>query len=1359
MKILRLLVSAVFLSSSVLHLNAQYESISDVCNYLHFNHLKENVGIENLIVNHVYEDQNGYLWFSTETGLCRFDGLQVKYFHDETSVQPIRLQEANAFCQDQNGDILIGSEGHLFVYKSRQEQFSVKKCAFTDRSQLKSITSLKVYDDKLWMGTQQGLYFASLADSLTFQPLACTKTNDGCPFQISCLLVGPGNHLWVGSKQQGLFMLKKEGAARYRLKPITLEEMDSPHILNLVVYDNYHLLAVTDKGLITINSKQQQRRLLACDNITAVNVTSSGEIWCSTFGSGLYFFKSLWERPVKYEHYSINNSTLNFINTSFVDSRDNLWIMPEKMGVRWLSARHQFIRNHTQSHYGDGLRNNIVKDVKIDARGRWFIGTYYGLSIYDPASRQYTHINCADYTESTNQIESLAFDQHGTLWVGTRDGLHYLEPGATVMKKVAATGRQIIWSLCPSSDGTGLWLGTDQGLRRINLSSLEITTYQLTNSSEENKLEVVALMEDSHQRLWIGTHGSGLMMADLPDGTPSSLLVKRDMPQIKDKYIYSIFEAADHSIWVGCKNGLYHYHKGTVKHFKGEDGKAYNIIKGIAEDQHHRLWLTTHLGIIAFDPATGVRANFNTIDGMSSDIFNIGACRITEQGLLLAGSLMGLVVVRTDSLLKEEVPYPTPYISALSVNNTAIQAGHTFNGRCITEVAPKYLQQITLNHDENNLSVTFGFIEVHHPKRIRCAYRILEQGTQWHTLAEGQNTVNLFNLPQGNYTLEYKTTNANGQWASKAASMQICILPHWSRTPWAYLMYFLWFVLLFAGILAYMKRKVKEKETLEKERALHRQTLALEKDKIEFFTNISHELRTPMTLITAPLHELREKGERLSEEEKRYYVELMNKNAELLDRQLEQLLNFSKIQNGRARLQLAYHQVPMIILHIVENFQDYARQKNIRLTFNDHTTLGRVVCDNHAIEIILCNLISNAIKYSPDDSKVDIDLSLPAAKPGYFCISVQDEGIGISQSQQKDIFKRYARLENARFTAGGIGIGLAYTQSLVQLHEGEIEVRSQLDKGSCFSVYLPLRLSATGESAQSSPFVAAGTLPSCDTEMRLPAMQTEDIEGKDTLLIVEDNTDLQTFLKTLLGKRYRILTASQGKEGWNLACQELPDLIITDVMMPEMDGIEMTRMLKTNFLTSHIPVVMLTAKGEVKDELEGLDAGANFYLRKPFLPQQLELIVKNIQEQQQKMRHYLLSQSNVPDETETTESEELQDEFLQKVTEYIQAHLSAPDLTVENLAEAMNVSSVHLYRKLKQTTNITPNDWIRNLRMQQATQLLCRNDMHVAEVAYAVGYSDPKYFSKCFKTLYGMSPSAYVKAKSSGTGSPLSGAK
>ena len=1332
---------------------AQYEATIKNSNYLHFNHLTEDVGVANMVAEQIFEDQNGFIWFSTETGLCRFDGKHFHYFSDSTNGYHHRIN-AHLFSHDNQGNYWLSNGKQILRFHSHNEDFVTVGYTLETKLDIGLITALEICDSTIWIGTNTGLYSAPIADSLQLRPIrigSCEEYHIEDQPLISSIHATPSKHLWIGTEGKGLYMIpniQKGSCITNHVNGIGMDKIN-----NIVDYNENNILVITPTGLIKVDNLLHYHTLLKNPNITSANVTSRGEIWCSTFGDGLFYFKNIADSYENYKYYGVDNSTFNFINTSFVDSNDNVWIMPEKLGIRWLNRTSRNITNYTQLHHKDGLKNNIVKDIVLDTKGNWYIGTYFGLSIYNPNSGKYKHIKISDKSEKANQIESLTWINEDVLWIGTRDGMFSYQTTTNKLVKRNGLNKQIIWNLTRSKDAHKLWIGTDQGLYSLSVKNDSLTYHPLLDNHLPDQLpiRVNTILEDSHKRLWVGTEGNGLFQGNLAlseDSIPFTSLSRAPLhTQLAEQKIYSLYESDNQTIWIGSQNGLYECKaNGTFHRFTGKEEKAYNIVKAIKEDAKHRLWLTTHLGIVVLDPVTGTILNYNTLDGMSNDIFNIGACEITPENILLAGSLKGLVTLDLNLLMKDSNTFPIPYIISVSINNQKILANKSINGRVLSTVTPRLIKELELKSHENNISIEFGSVEFNHPHRITWAYRIKELDTAWKYLPDNQNSITFFNMPKGRYQLEYKSTNQLGQWNNQVGILNIIILPHWTQTIWAYMVYFLIAALLFVYILNFQRRKIKEKEDIVHERMLHEQMLALEKEKNEFFTNISHELRTPMTLIAAPLHEMRRKGDSLSSSQSQYYIDLMSKNVQLLNRHIEQLLNFSKLQNGKAHLHLAYHNISNLTYQTINNFKELAAQRKISLSFSDKTTLGLVVCDRNAIEIILCNLLTNAIKYSHEEGTVQVTLTIPSDRQNYYRISVQDEGIGISEEQQKDIFKRYTRLYNAESKASGIGIGLAYTKSLVDLHKGEIHVNSKINEGSCFSVYLPITMHDSLDTTLQTNISNHSTIHENVTLKSSKELNKIQETQQDTLLIVEDNEDLRTFLFNLFTNRYRILLAGNGKEGLVMTNQYLPDIILTDVMMPKMNGIEMTEHIKGNFVTSHIPIIMLTAKGETTDELEGLNAGANYYLKKPFLPDQLEVIVQNIQHHQAQMREHLIYKLSEEQNLEKMKSQ-TKDEFLLHAEDYIRDHISSPELTVERLAEAMNVSSVHLYRKLKSMANTTPNDLIRNIRMEYAISMLAEEKMNISEVAYAIGFNDPKYFSKCFKTIYGMSPTTYLKNK------------
>ena len=1179
---------------------AQYEASRKGLNYLHFNHLNENADIANMIADRIYEDANGFIWFSTETGLCRFDGKRKKYFSGRKygGYEPIN---ASVFSRDNHGNIWLADGNHLLRFNSLTEDFENIHYSLINDEDIDQITALEIRDSMLWIGSPKGVFTANIGDSIKLHRMSFSHNHTSkleTAFNVTCLHVSAANHLWVGTKGRGLYMMTNYKDTDDSLKSLCNNSLCSEDIISVVKYDETHLLVTTSQGLTLMDSKINCRTLLKNKHITATNVSSTGEIWCSTFGDGLFYFENLHTTYENYRYIGNDNSTFDFINTSFVDSHDNLWILLEKLGIRWLNNTYKCIKNYTQLRHRDGLKNNIVKAILVGQDGKQYIGTYEGLSIYDPQAGRYKHVTVSHDSENGNQIESLAWGKNNVLWIGTRNGLYSYQSASAKIKAVKAFSGKIIWKIMPTKRGDGLWIGSDKGLYHFSYNTEALRSIPLLKSdvAEGKSIHVNTVLEDSRNRLWVGTEGKGLFRMDLatyPDSLVAISFLNNGRPSsFNNTHIYSIFEAMDRDVWIGCRNGLFQYsERGGFLDYTSKNARANNIIKSICEDSEQRMWLTTHLGIAVMDPITGNRLNFNTLDGIRCNIFNMGALEITADNQLLAGSLKGVVKLNLVQLMKKEHTFPKQYIHAIYVDNQKIIANRIIHGEVISKVAPQHIKELTLKSDENNLSFIFGSVEMNHPNRIMWAYRVRELDDSWIYLSPNEHDISFFNMPKGKYHLEYRSTNHTGQWNQEAETVVITILPHWSQTSLAYFTYILLALSLFIYLFHYQKRKIKEKESMEHVRELKEQAFHLEKEKNEFFINISHELRKPMSLITTPLQEMTKKKNELTPNETLFYIDIIHKNVQQLSHHIDQLLNLSNIQSGNVHLQLGFHNVSQLTQHTVANFQELATEKNVSLVFSDTTTLGNVVCDRNAVEIILCNLLSNAIKYSAHGGVVRVTISIPTTKNECYCISVQDEGIGMSEEQLKDIFKRYTKRNDPKSNATGIDIGLAYTKSLVDLHRGEIKVESKLNEGSSFSVYLPSKM-------------------------------------------------------------------------------------------------------QHHLYTSHQPE---------SDE------------RTPSATNEL--------------------------------AHQAADEFLLKVENYVEKNLASPELSVENLADAMSVSTVHLYRRLKSLADTTPNDFIRNKRMEHATKMLSEGTMNISEIAYAVGFNDPKYFSKCFKMVYGMSPRTYQRTK------------
>ena len=1337
----RILVLLLLIQPFLSSLRAQYEAVDDEYNYLSFNHLKNDIFNENLVGTNIYEDADGYIWFSTEIGLCRFDGQQTEYITYEKHGLPQNVLDINSFCLDYKKNLWIGTDNGLYKFDREKERLTDETPSILIGND-RAITSIAARDDKLWLGTHKQLFLSELKDSLLIKPIHISVPGQKDLMDITCLSPGFNNHLFIGTSNQGLWVADFMVDTLHSIKPLV--KITDKSILKLERYDNKHIMVATPKRVIIINDKGKCKTIYTKGRVTGLNTTSKGEIWCTTFGEGLFFYKDIDAHPINYRYNENNSNTFNFINAAFVDSHDNFWIIPEKLGIRWLCSSSKYITNYINFSHHNGLKNNIVKGVAVDSQNIWYIGTLDGLSIYNPQSNSFKYMNMPSASVKANQIEETILDAEGRLWLGTHDGLYCYQTPKGQLKSIQQFEGHLIWKIHSTKDKTGIWIGSDKGLSKLDFKNFQVRHYfeEKNYPTALHNEYVMTLLEDSNHHLWIGTYKKGLYLADLnhEELTYSHFDNDSDIPVHS---VFELYESSDRTIWAGTSNGLYirPFDENFQKCRNHDTQTGSSIVKGIVEDKEKRIWLITHLGISVIDPSNGQIRRFNSMDGMARDIFNLSACQVSQDGKLLAGSLMGLVSIDIDDLIKEKPCFPKTFISSVTVNNIPVKANDTIGKRILSDVAPRFISNLELKHDENNISITLGAIEFTHPEHIMWAYRIKEKDESWQYLPAGMNVLNFLNLPEGAYHIEYKSTNADGIWNEKYGKLSIVILPHWSNTTLAYWIYFLFTMLLFISILKYREHKIKIEDNIAKERAMHKQTLELEEDKLDFFTNISHELRTPLTLISAPLDELRSKIDQLTSEKKKTYLELINSNVLLLNKLINQLLEFRKIQDGKAQLHLSYHRIGELVKSAIDNFKGYASHQKIALNFICDTNIDYVVCDNDAIEKILYNLISNAIKYTEEGGHITVRVFTDSHTPGFYCISVRDTGIGIAKNQQNEVFKRFLRLSKDGEKISGIGIGLAFTKALVEMHKGKIELDSVEHKGSCFTVYLPSDLKAESfvGSCHTNKFPPITEHP---LSLNFTQNSEEGDNSRETLLIVEDNVELQIFLCEFFKSKFSILLGKNGEEGLTIAMQTIPDIILTDVMMPEMDGIEMTRKIKANLLTSHIPVVMLTAKAEIQDETEGLEAGADYFLTKPFHPKQLELIIDNIHRHQELMRKHLLRKHDkASDKPNIDEIKE--DRFLQELKAIIEKYLDSPELNIDVLAKEMNISCRQLFRKIKATGNITPNDFIRNIRLEKAIDLLNKKEMNISEIAYAIGYSDPKYFSKCFKSVYGVSPSAY----------------
>ena len=874
-----------------------------------------------------------------------------------------------------------------------------------------------------------------------------------------------------------------------------------------------------------------------------------------------------------------------------------------------------------------------------------------------------------------------------------------------------------------------------------------------------------SVYEDKNGHLWICTWGGGLDKLDLKKNTTlenarfEHLRYNTTNNQcISSDLVNTIYVQNDTCFWIGTQQGLNKLNpvKNTIKYYTINDGLADNVVKGILIDKQGYLWISTQNGLSKFNPETESFINYKDKDGLQGNIYNLSSCFYSTSGQMYFGGNNGLSVFKPEEIIESSF-FPEIYLDNLKINNQDISPNTLFNKRYILQQALNYQDKITLRHNENNLNFSFSAIEYSAPDKIKFRYKLTNADDSWNYTNSQNRQVTYSSLKPGKYHFKVQCTNLIGQWSNTGINKTIIIQPPYWASIYAYSLYLV-MATFSLWLLLYTSRKkqqAKHEQILKEEEQARK--LELEKFKIQFFTNISHEIRTPLTLIAGPLERLM--SSKLNQEERYKNMAIIKRSTNILLRLVNQLLDFRKLDNKMYDIKVCEQNIEHLLNSYISTFEEFAKQKNIVLDLicsqDFHTR--KIPVDSDALEKIILNLISNAIKFTPQNGKITISIQSAKNSPNsdqfansdYICISVNDNGPGIPTDKQAYIFDRFTQIDNNK-EQGGTGIGLSFVKKLVDAHKGHICVKSEPGKGSTFYIYLPVNTSSYKEEEINYKPKAYQLINKKQgiyfdiykNDVNHKEYKTnENIDDKAKILIVEDNKDLQNFIKDSLQNRYEIYTASNGEDGLKIAISEGPDIIISDVMMPVMDGFEFCKKVKSNINISHTPVILLTAKNTLEDEITGLEFGADQYISKPFNLKHLHLIIRNTLEFRKNIQHRFKGK-HLPNPKEITVTS-ADEKFYSRLNEILEKDISNSELTVESIALDLGLSSVHLYRKLKALTGMPPSKYIRSFRLKRAAQLLKQNKLQITEITYMVGFTDPKYFRKCFKEEFGVNPSTY----------------
>jgi len=1023
-------------------------------------------------------------------------------------------------------------------------------------------------------------------------------------------------------------------------------------------------------------------------------------LWVGTFSNGINR-ANLDAKP--FQHIYHDPWTKNAIIDKNVraiteDLQGNLWIGTRDKGITIISRQGKYTHLQENSNNPNAINSNYIKTIYCDSRGYIWIGTLRGLDGYDPKTGKLKHYKGSGLGDA--HVFNAFEDHLHQIWFASWNGIYKYVPQKDTLIRQNAPGIPNKWAM--------------------------------------------VVTEDSAHQIWVGTEGGGAAVFKQKNDQDLQLVrvfIHDDAEKsLSDNKVYFILADSKKYIWLGTANGLDRFDPQTrsFKHFTAApNGLLSATISGIIEDNQGRIWVNHTKGISKINKDSFSIRNFSKQDGLGNDFSDGFIYKSKQTGMLFFGGNNGYDTFYPEKI-KVDRSTAKVVLTELQVLNRPVEVNDTVNGRILLQ-KPLYLtKEIELNHLDKSIAIEFAALHFANPSANKYAYRLEGFDKDWIYTDAANRTAVYSNLSRGHYTFKVRASNSDGIWNSIPTTLSIIVFPPWWASTVAYICYTIIFIVLFYAFYYYSLRVERLKNKLAYENLLHEKEIEFHQSKIDFFTNISHEIKTPLSLILAPIGRMM-MTDNLSSLMKDQLTIMRNSGDRLL-RLINQLLDIRRFETGNDILQLGDEELVVFLQRIVSSFRDITKERGIFLNFE--TSVPTVVCrfDADKVEKVMYNLLSNALKFTADHGKIEVRLQMEGTDGNWICVQVSDDGLLIREDDFEAIFKPFQQAGSHQ--KGGTGLGLAYSKALAELHGGSIKVNSETKDGenlTTFTLKLPLIDSLSLAMVTNS---INGQIEVSNDNPLQPDLLTV-AKNDAVILIVEDDPDLRNYLVGFFNSYYQVIEANNGSDGLLKAEEELPDLIISDMMMPEMDGLELCRRLKLGTATSHIPVILLTARTPIEFQVKGAENGADDYMTKPFNLQLLSLKVKNLLQVrrtlQEKYKGKMIIQ---PADIDPVSPDE---KLLKKVLAFVEEKIGDPELDVAEICTSIGLSRTQLYRKMKALTGLSMAEIIRDIRLERAKQLLANKKFNVNEICYMVGFSDVDYFRRIFKLHVGESPSAYAK--------------
>lgn len=1326
-----------------------------------FNKINQTNGLSNDRVSSIVKEKNGFVWIGTDNGLNRYDGNKIKIFNKQNSA--LSSNDIADLLIDRKGNIWIATfGGGLNLYNPSKDKFTIYKNIANNSTSIPSNELSALFEDSkgiIWIGTKNGLSFFNEKEQI-FKTFKFDSKNQ---FSIShndvrSIYEDGDKNLWIGTFGGGLNKFNPNTGIFYRIKSSSTIAADYIYAV-CGINKNQILIGTNGKGLLTfdVSSASFQKNEFTLDKpvniVLCIKKAQNGSIWFGTDGFGLFKIDK-----INSLHPTVNNYTNDFKSETSIsgnaiyslmeDEHSNIWLGTAWNGVDVLSLNKAYTlipssnKGETPISVLSIYKNKDAFFMGLDGKG---------LAVFDEKTNVVKRYNKANKNSiGDDYIQYIKEAKNGTLWIGTfANGLvnfNYKTGSFTSFKPAIGNPKSLSYNdvrYVVEDEKNNIWIATwGGGLNYYNVATKEFTSFK-QKKGDQNSISsdnVLTLQKDG-DLIWVATFGGGVNLMDTKTNRFKVFKsIEGNKNSLSSDYVYSILKDHKGNIWIGTAGegiNLLDIKTNKINRFDNFIDIRYQTVTSIIEDNKGLIWFSTNQGIYNFDYATKAFKNFSNL----KEDYHINSCFKDEKGMLYFGGSKGVIKFNPETIKVANVT-PKVKFTGFKLFNKELPIGEE-------EILKKdisFSENITLKHDQD--VITFEFAAMLFPSSANCEYQIQMDNfdENWRSIGK-EGSATYTNLSPGKYVFKVRSRELGSDWANGYSSLNIKILkPFWTEW-WAFLIYAILGILTLHIFIKYVISWEKMKADLRFEKFSHEKDVELYNLKQDFFTNISHEIRTPVTLILSSVNKLLKTSD-YAPESKQNPLGAITKNGEYLLNLVNELLDFRKMEDNQIQLKVVKQDWVKFTKEIFLSFKEYAYQKDIKFEFESTNEKIELWFDKNQMEKVFYNLFSNALKFTNTGGSVKLSISETDTEVQ---LELVDQGIGISKKHLSKIFNRFYQASEANSVNGaGFGLGLTISNEIIKLHQGEINVKSKKGSGSTFTITLKkgnsfYNDSEIGGSETNDELIENYFTPKQNKVEVLTAGTSESVAKEQTLLIVEDNIDIGNYIVELLSDEFTIFQAFNGQEGLEMALEKTPDLIISDVMMPIMDGIELTHNLKSNVATSHIPVLLLTARASFRNKMEGFETGADDYITKPFNESLLRARIKNIL----KNRSLLHEKFHSEDTTNIGEfvKNKKDQEFLENLAQFMESNIDSENLSAIIAAQQLGMSHSVLYKKLKTLTGLSLVEYIRDFRLKKAKQLLKTNQFSISEVCYQVGYTDRKYFSKLFKERFGNPPTFYTKQK------------